>query len=660
MLNLSSPVVSIIIPCHNSTRKIGKCLDSIISQKTTFKYDVLFIDDASSDGTVDMLKAKCEANSNWKLICLQKNSGSPSLPRNIGIDKCIGRYVFFLDSDDEISEDAIEVQISIALSNSLDIIRSSMNVFKNNSLTKANQITDWSSYTDHKSKVQKILTSQTLTKSCFFLKSFLQSHEIRFDERLRMGEDTIFVAEAISKSASIEYIDHISYTYNAQSVDQDSTTSHFGKTELENQLTLWPRMHEIYADAGISYYSSRFVDNLSYIFVLLIHKKDNSIGSTEIERLQNFLKSIKLNLNLSRFDSRKQELIQCMLTDTPKQVLQVLKPRLLIAGHDLKFILPFEPDLSRHFSIDFDIWTEHNTHDLSASEAKLQWAEYIWCEWLLGNAVWYSKNKRKGQKLVIRMHRFELGLYFGDQIDIGNVDSIISVCVLFFEKLLERFPSYSRSKIRLIPLGYDLKKYKFTTHDSKRFNLAIIGILPSRKGLHAALELLDVLCSTDSRYKLHIYGKEPSEVSWINSDKDEMTYFDACNNFIETRQLSSNIIMHGHSDIPISLYSDKIGFVLSLSTSSPGLPGFEAFHTAVGDGLSAQCVSLIKHYDGSEFVWPNKYIFESISEIETQILAYSNHPELYESATLQGFQFMKDRYSLEKFTLSLHNLFRGL
>ncbi|OZO45602.1 glycosyl transferase, partial [Pseudomonas fluorescens] len=134
--------------------------------------------------------------------------------------------------------------------------------------------------------------------------------------------------------------------------------------------------------------------------------------------------------------------------------------------------------LSPFYDIRVDEWKGHDAHDPAASQAALDWAELIWCEWLLGNAVWYAQRRRSDQILIARMHRFELGRDFGERMAIENVNAVVAVSTLFFERLLERFPSIPRPKARLLPNYIDTKAYTCDFNPERRFTLGVIGILP--------------------------------------------------------------------------------------------------------------------------------------------------------------------------------------
>ena len=99
--------LSIIIPCYNSEKYLKNCLNSFCNQiKKYNKIEVIIVDDASVDETSKILKIY---NKKFKFIKVFKNKQNlgVSLSRNLAIKKSKGKYIFFLDSDDEIINHSI-------------------------------------------------------------------------------------------------------------------------------------------------------------------------------------------------------------------------------------------------------------------------------------------------------------------------------------------------------------------------------------------------------------------------------------------------------------------------------------------------------------------------------------------------------------------------
>jgi glycosyltransferase involved in cell wall biosynthesis len=650
--------VSIIIPCFNAALKIGSCLSSLAAiDMNVSDYEVIFVDDHSTDHTFHMLENICKSKTNWHVYQLSENSGSPSRPRNYGTNLAKGEFVFYLDCDDEILPDTLTLHYQEATRYNADMVRGSLYVNDGKVQRLANKLPEWDDALDDTSRISLFLEKQTLTKSCLIRTAVLRNNSISYPEDMKMGEDTVFVSKALIASKKTIYIDHPTYIYNCAPTFVQSTTKSFGEKEACDQLLMWDRLQEIFSKIGIDYFKVRLHVNLRYVLTNLIQYSRFDISEHTFLRLSKFIKTVGNDLKKSSFLARHLELLASIEAGDFDWFRKLSRPRLLIAGHDLKFISPLYPVLSRYFDIREDEWKGHNDHNEAHSRECLEWAEYIWCEWLLGNAVWYSENKKNNQRLVVRMHRFEVGLDYGSRLRINNVDAIITVTVLFFERLLERFQNIPRSKVRLMPLGYLLDEYVADFSEERLHTLAMIGILPSGKGLDKALQILAALRKHDTRFKLEIFGKKPEELSWIRSDKNEREYFALCEKYIEENNLSSFVHFNGHSDIRAALSHRKVGFVLSLSKNVRELPGFEAFHTAVGDGFAGGAVSLILHFLGAEYVWSSESIHHSLESLVENILMLNRNPDIFLSSVAKGKELLVERYCADDFALNVRNCF---
>ena len=100
--------ISIIIPCYNASKYLRQCIDSILNQ--TFKnYEIIFINDKSTDNTLDILQEyKNNSDADIKILENEYNSG-PSFTRNKGLSAATGNYIAFIDSDDYIEPQYLEV-----------------------------------------------------------------------------------------------------------------------------------------------------------------------------------------------------------------------------------------------------------------------------------------------------------------------------------------------------------------------------------------------------------------------------------------------------------------------------------------------------------------------------------------------------------------------
>lgn len=100
--------ISVIIPVYNAAPLIRRCLDSVLAQKGDYTYEVLLIDDGSTDDSVEIIKSY--KNPKFKIF-QQKNAG-PAAARNVGLSNAEGRYLAFLDADDYWEDIFVEATIS--------------------------------------------------------------------------------------------------------------------------------------------------------------------------------------------------------------------------------------------------------------------------------------------------------------------------------------------------------------------------------------------------------------------------------------------------------------------------------------------------------------------------------------------------------------------
>lgn len=107
---MSSPVVSIVMPSFNAARFILPSIESVVAQTHT-DWELLVVDDASSDETATLVREKYATDDRVKVIALTENQGA-AVARNTAIGLAKGRFIAFLDCDDLWLPEKLEVQLS--------------------------------------------------------------------------------------------------------------------------------------------------------------------------------------------------------------------------------------------------------------------------------------------------------------------------------------------------------------------------------------------------------------------------------------------------------------------------------------------------------------------------------------------------------------------
>jgi len=116
---MEKPLVSVIIPFYNCEKYLGSCIESLRAQ-TFGDYEILFIDDGSTDGSAGIVRAYSETDSRVVLVS-QANAGV-SAARNKGLAMARGDYVLFVDADDHLHPQMMELCVRCAAANDADMV----------------------------------------------------------------------------------------------------------------------------------------------------------------------------------------------------------------------------------------------------------------------------------------------------------------------------------------------------------------------------------------------------------------------------------------------------------------------------------------------------------------------------------------------------------
>ncbi|MBR2786193.1 MAG: glycosyltransferase [Clostridia bacterium] len=133
---MKEDLISVVVPIYNVENYLNKCVTSIINQSYT-NLEIILVDDGSSDGCPSMCDNFKSEDS--RIIVIHKENGGLSDARNAGIDIAKGKYITFVDSDDYIEKDMIEILYKTATTNSAQISTCMFKRFEEGETPKANE-----------------------------------------------------------------------------------------------------------------------------------------------------------------------------------------------------------------------------------------------------------------------------------------------------------------------------------------------------------------------------------------------------------------------------------------------------------------------------------------------------------------------------------------
>lgn len=645
----SPPLVSIIMPMYNAETTLTNAVRSALDTYRKQDVELILVDDCSTDNTLIIAKNLQRTFANVSVLSMPSNTGSPSAPRNLGIEHATGEYLAFLDDDDTIAIDTLLSMLDDAKANSTDFLSGYLSVVNNNGSVIANRLNKLPASSDEARRI--FVTNFSLGITIVLRRTIVIEHHIRFDPSISIGEDLLFCIQGLIHSKHIQYIDRCFYYYNRQNIEPNNPSSMqvCGDREIIHRISALKQTYDLLKTVGLDYYALR-VHVPVRDMLLSIVRYSEGISQEAFDILSQFVIIVHPFIKDKVYiNDRYDDIYQAIRAHNYQAYLVVAKRRLLITGYDLKFILPAIPYLEAYYDIRLDEWTAHDAHDKKQSEALLQWSDIIWCEWLLENAVYYSQRITPNQRLVIRTHRFEVTRDFGKRVNYNNVSMVFAVAYHYFVQFRKTF-TIPPQKMRLFAHYVDEHLYTTDKSEDARFNIGMVGILPTLKGYKRALEILKLLHEQDNRFKLRIVGKLPQDLSWVRTDKNEMAYYQACQDYIDTHNLQDAVVFEGFKAQP-EIYRN-LGYVLSLSDT-------EAFHTAVAEGACAgSACLLLNSWAGVEQVYPAEFIYSSIEKIANQILTLSKDDALYKQQVDKLNQFVITHYGMDRFVTQTNNFLK--
>lgn len=235
------PLISIIVPVYNAEKTLHICLESLSSQ-TYKEIQVIFINDCSTDNSLEVLENfKVKSQLDVDIIIHEVNRGVAAA-RNSGLVAVKGEYIYFVDADDEIDPDALELSINQSEKNNLDILGFSWYLTFEKNERKMKQ-PNFETPLDAIEKMMRGTMRWNLWLFLFKTKLFFENN-IRFMEGKNMGEDLMVAIKLFSNAKKVAYLDRHFYHYgqsNTASLTKTYSDSHIEQvtanvSEIENYL----------------------------------------------------------------------------------------------------------------------------------------------------------------------------------------------------------------------------------------------------------------------------------------------------------------------------------------------------------------------------------------------------------------------------------------
>ncbi|MVX56466.1 glycosyltransferase family 2 protein [Parasutterella muris] len=236
-------MISVIVPVYNVEKYLGKCLDSILAQTFT-DFELICVDDGSTDDCPRILKEYSLKDS--RVHVYSKTNGGISSSRNFGLDKATGQYVFFMDSDDELYPESLELlYTAIKKENTQAAVGSIKVEYEANEELRDSDTAYYTIMRSGKVKLTDKIISDFHCSSCgcLFLVDIIRDNALRFPLGL-FYEDAWWHWAYFSQIESVSFINVPVYKYIRHPVSIMANTFNKGDKRAIQHLFITDKLFE--------------------------------------------------------------------------------------------------------------------------------------------------------------------------------------------------------------------------------------------------------------------------------------------------------------------------------------------------------------------------------------------------------------------------------
>ena len=222
---MNLPLISIIIPVYNVGKYIDRCLLSVYNQSYS-NIEILLIDDQGNDNSLNIINKHIEqcVSTSIRLIHHDENRGLAAA-RNTGIVHALGKYIYFLDGDDEITSDCIEKLVALAQNSGAELVQGNFRSEPDNWHGSVMNIKLLSAIENYKNKIGMLFLSRNIipVMACnrLILREFLLKYKLFYREGI-VHEDEYWNFTAVDYLKKLLVCKDFTYIYhkNNESISQ--------------------------------------------------------------------------------------------------------------------------------------------------------------------------------------------------------------------------------------------------------------------------------------------------------------------------------------------------------------------------------------------------------------------------------------------------------
>ena len=288
--------VSIIMPAYKAKKTIEKTIQSVEKQ-TYSNIELIIVENGPKDSVEEIINKFKENNLEIKYFYCEKPNVSNA--RNIGIKNATGKYIAFIDADDEYESDFLYKMVSRLEVNNADLVSCGYKTSDNKIHRLIESHEDIKCSTDLQRYLEKLKKNLLFNElwNKVYVNEIIKSNSILFDETYELGEDYLFNLEYLKNIKKACYLNEVLYVYT---VSDTGLKLKYRKDKFDIEYDLTKKLKEYYQEMG---YSMDFVNNqfarIYYNGIIDIFKDNNPLSKKEKNnQLKEFITEENYRLDL--------------------------------------------------------------------------------------------------------------------------------------------------------------------------------------------------------------------------------------------------------------------------------------------------------------------------------------------------------------------------
>ncbi|HWJ78057.1 MAG TPA: glycosyltransferase family 2 protein [Niallia sp.] len=276
------PKVSVIVPVYNCENYISACIESILNQ-TYSKLEIIIVNDGSIDKSEQIIMEYKERDN--RIIYLYQENNGPSEARNKGILKSTGEYLVFIDSDDTVDKQYIELLLIETIRIDADLVCCGYKEYSKYGIKNHTDFNINENVSLHNFMEMVCKGTGGVLWGKIFKSEIIVMNNLKMDKKIFMSEDLVFVLQYVSHCNVFTAIQEYLYNYNR--LNQGSISSNISINYINNNIMVCEYLEEIFCSVKLDEHISKkiIVKRLQDFVLSIVEQQSNNVREIGIRKV---------------------------------------------------------------------------------------------------------------------------------------------------------------------------------------------------------------------------------------------------------------------------------------------------------------------------------------------------------------------------------------